>query len=110
MTRMTRFAAASLLTVTTLIAATPAAQALPLGQPQPARVVGGSWFDAALIWLSQLLPASQKPAVHNVREKASTAPADANTTTSGGGFTGSCIDPNGCIVVDRGNGGGGGKG
>lgn len=107
MNRLTRFAAASLLTVTTLVATAPAAQALPLGKPQPARVVDGGWLDAALIWLSQFLGAPQKPAVQSVREKSTVAPTDINSTntTSGGGFTGSCIDPNGCIVVERGNGG-----
>lgn len=105
MNRLTRLAAASLLTVTTLVATAPAAQALPLGKPQPARVVDGSWFDAALIWLSQFLGAPQKPTVQNVREKASAAPTDMNSAnTTSGGFTGSCIDPNGCIVVERGGG------
>jgi hypothetical protein len=106
MNRLTRIFAAALLTAAMLVVLTPAAQARPLGKPQPVLGVDGGWIDAALSWLTQLLGAPQAPAARNAREKASSAPTNSTTTGSGGGggFTGSCIDPNGCIIVDRGSG------
>jgi hypothetical protein len=101
MNRLTRIFAAALVTMTMLVVTAPAAQARPLAKPQSVQTLSGDWLGAALSWLNQLL-VRQTP--QNTREKASTAPTDSNTT-SGGGFTGSCIDPDGCIIVERGNGG-----
>ncbi|HEV2846543.1 MAG TPA: hypothetical protein VG477_16935 [Thermoanaerobaculia bacterium] len=97
MNRLTRIFAAALLSAAMLVVLTPAAQARPLGKPQPGLAVDGSWFDAALSWLTQLLGAPQPPAARNAREKDGTVP----TGGGGGGFTGSCIDPNGCLIVAR---------
>ncbi len=107
MSRLTRNFAAILLTVTLLAIAAPAAQALPLGKVPPGSAMDGSWFGAALSWLSQLLGVPT-PGVQSAKEKASTDIG--SSTTTSGGLTGSCIDPNGCIVVDRGNGNGNGGG
>lgn len=106
MSRMTRNFAAILLSVTMLAIAVPAAQALPLGKVPPGSAVDGSWFGAALSWLSQLL--GLQTSETRISEKASTDIG--SSTTTSGGLTGSCIDPNGCIVVDRGNGNGNGGG
>ncbi|HEX6901088.1 MAG TPA: hypothetical protein VF789_15295 [Thermoanaerobaculia bacterium] len=101
MSRLTRNFAAILLSVTLLAIAAPAAQALPLGKVPPGNAADGSWFGAALTWLSQFL-GLQTSGAQISKEKASTGIG--SSTTTGGGLTGSCIDPNGCIVVDRGNG------
>jgi len=106
MNRMTRKFAAILLSVTLLAIAAPAAQALPLGKVPPGSTVDGSWFGAALTWLSQLL-GLQTSGVQSMQEKA-TSTGSGSSMTTGGGLTGSCIDPNGCIVVERGNGNGNG--
>lgn len=100
MSRLTRNFAAILLSVTLLAIAAPAAQALPLGKVPPGSAVDGNWFGAALSWLSQLLGVQTSGA--QTREKV--VPSAGGGTTTSGGLTGSCIDPNGCIVVDRGNG------
>ena len=104
---LTRNFAAILLSVTLLAIAAPAAQALPLGNVHSGGAVDGSWFGAALTWLHQLL-GLQTSGAQTSKERAATDLGSSTTTTSGG-LTGSCIDPNGCIVVDRGNGNGSGK-
>jgi hypothetical protein len=100
---LTRNFAAIVLTVTLLAVAAPAAQALPLGKVPPGSAVDGSWFGAAMTWLSHLL-GLQTSGSQTTKERGS-MDIGSSTTTSSGGYTGSCIDPNGCIVVDRGNGG-----
>ena len=103
MNRLTRIAAAIVLTLALIAAATPVAHARPLGKTLPGSAIEGSWFGAALSWLSEMLGLPQTSGTS--KEKASTDMG--STTTSSGGYTGSCIDPKGCVVVDRGNGNGG---
>lgn len=107
MNRMTRNFAAILLSVTLLAIAAPAAQALPLGKVPPGSAVDGGWFGAALTWLSQRL-GLQTSGAQTSKELTSTGTG--GSRPNGGGLTGSCIDPNGCIVVERGNGNGSGSG
>ncbi len=97
MNRLTRIFAAAVLTIAMLVVTVPTAQARPLGQSQSSRTVDGDWIGAALSWLGQLLGVPRPPAPRNERQKDGTYTG----TTGGGGFTGSCIDPNGCIIVAR---------
>ena len=96
MNRLTRIFAAAVVTMTMLVITVPAAQARPLAKPQSVQLMDGDWIGAALSWLNQLLGVQRTPAPRNERQK-----DGVSTGTTGGGFTGSCIDPNGCIVVTR---------
>lgn len=96
MNRLTRIFAAALVSMTMLVAAVPAAQARPLGKPQSVQVMDGDWIGAALGWLGQLLGIPRPTPPRHDRQK-----GDVPTGSGGGGFTGSCIDPNGCITVYR---------
>jgi hypothetical protein len=99
-----RSLAVGVLSATLLIAAVPAAQARSLDRhlvSQP-----GSWFDAALSWLSQqLVGAPQAPAARSPQTKyipVSRPPVGPQPMTS------SCIDPNGQPKPCNGAGAGGG--
>src|SRR3978361_657962 len=89
-----RIAAVGVLSAALLIAAAPAAQARSFDRhlvSQP-----GSWFDAALTWLSeQLVGAPQAPAARSPHEKTTgilTPPLPGHGAVP---MTGSCLDPNG---------------
>ena len=89
-----RSLAVGVLSATLLIAAVPAAQARSLDRhlvSQP-----GSWFDAALSWLSQqLVGAPQAPAARSPQNKATGIPTTPGPGHGATPMNGSCLDPNG---------------
>ena len=92
-----RIAAAVVLSLS-LLAASPA-QAAPLGGVQWVSKMPACWMDAALSWLSSLLPGnSQTPAQRTTEKIYPLNPG--GDPLEDPQFTGSCIDPQGnpCIV------------
>jgi hypothetical protein len=72
----------------------PAAEARSLRSKPAVSESGGSWLDAAMVWLGRLLP-GQGDATRTTEK---TKPVDGGGSTPGNvtPYTGSCIDPNGC--------------
>lgn len=100
-----RIAAVGVLSAALLIAAAPAAQARSFDRhlvSQP-----GSWFDAALTWLSEQLvgaPQAQSRSPHNKTTGILTTPGGHGAVP----MNGSCLDPNGAPRPCGGTGVGGG--
>ena len=72
----------------------PAAEARSLRSKPSVSESGGSWLDAAMVWLGRLLP-GQGDATRTT-EKAKPSDGWGSTPIIVTPYTGSCIDPNGC--------------
>jgi len=84
------------LAATLLIAAAPAAQARNLAKPQAsASVVAGGLFDAALKWLGGFFAGTPQGQTARSTEKVGIYPLPLPPLRP---MTGSCIDPNGCVL------------
>jgi hypothetical protein len=90
---MSRIAAAAAVLMVLTVFTVPAAQARPLNDQARAARLDTSWFQAALSWLTGLLPGGGQEPMQR------TTAAELTTTSGGGGMlqpmTGSCIDPQG---------------
>lgn len=95
-----RIAAVAVILSLSLLAASPA-QAAPLGGTQWISKMPVRWTDAALSWLSSLLPGNTPASAQRTTEKAKPAkPDDGSDDWTVTPQTGSCIDPQGnpCTV------------
>ena len=72
----------------------PAAEARSLRSKPSVSESRGSWLDAAMVWLSSILP-GQGDATRTT-EKSQPAEGDHKPIIVGPQYTGSCIDPDGC--------------
>lgn len=71
----------------------PAAQALPMRGKPSVSESGGSWLDAAMVWLGSLLT-GREDATRTMEKAKPSKDGDTGFTVTP--YTGSCIDPNGC--------------
>ena len=95
MNRISSTAVTVALAATLLVAAAPAAQARNLAKPQSsASVVAGGVFDAALKWLGGFFVGTPQGRTVRSTEKVTT-PIPLPPMRP---MTGSCIDPNGCVL------------
>jgi hypothetical protein len=90
---MSRITAAAAVIMFLAVFTVPTAQARPLNDQAQAVRLDTSWFQAALSWLTGLLPGGS----HEPMQR--TTATDLAPTAGGGGIlqpmTGSCIDPQG---------------
>jgi hypothetical protein len=73
----------------------PAAEARSLRSKPSVSESGGSWLDAAMVWLSGILP-GQGDATRTTTEKSKSTDGSYKPIIIGPQYTGSCIDPDGC--------------
>jgi hypothetical protein len=99
-----RVTAVAVILSLSLLAVSPA-QAAPLGGSPWISKMPVRWTDAALSWLSSLLPGSTQAPAQRTMEKGNGNGNGGNGGDDGGGWTvtpqtGSCIDPlgNPCVV------------
>jgi hypothetical protein len=89
---MSRITVAAAVIMFLAVFTVPTAQARPLNDQAQAVRLDTSWFQAALSWLTGLLPGGGHDAMQR------TTAADLVPLSGGGGYhpnTGSCIDPQG---------------
>jgi hypothetical protein len=96
MSRIPRICLGIALSFILLAATVPAAHARTLTQPQSSHPVIGSWLDATLVWVSNLLTgAPHEQAVHGAKTISTGSGSGGTSTGTAKPMTGSCIDPGG---------------
>jgi hypothetical protein len=91
---MSRTAIVAVVALTLVLLSVPAAHARPIERSGPSIEAGSGWIDAALSWLSSLLPGSQPAS----SDRPSSNVTAADGIPIGGLYrpmVGSCIDPEG---------------
>jgi hypothetical protein len=91
---MSRTVLVAVVALTLVLLSVPAVHARPIERSGPSIEAGSGWIDAALAWLSSLLPGSQ-PASSD--RPSSTVAAETGIPVGGiyHPMVGSCIDPEG---------------